>query len=138
MKLPPAFTLLLVELLLHLADGKAVRDELCRVDPDLVLPRRAAEARHVDDVRHRLELLDQYPVLEGFQLHGVVSGVGAPQRVEVDLADRAEIGADIGLEALRKLTIEMRSSTFCLFQSLFGVVVEDEDHDGQPGKRHRP
>ena len=90
------------ELLLHLAYAEAVGDELCRVDAHLVFPRGTAEARHIDHIRHGLELFHQHPVLQGLQLHGVIGRVGAPQGIEVDLADGAEIGADAGLKARRE------------------------------------
>ena len=86
------------ELLLHLADAEAVGDQLVGIDAHLVFPREAAEAGNVHDVGHGLELLLEHPVFDGFQLHQVVLGIGAVQRVPVDLADGAPIGADLRLQ----------------------------------------
>ena len=89
------------ELLLDLADAQAVGDQLVRIDAHLVFAGDAAEAGHVDDVGHRLELLLEHPVLERLQLHHVVRRIGAVQRVPVDLTDRAPVGAHLRLQVLR-------------------------------------
>ena len=94
---PAGVNVVLGQLLLHLADAQVVSHQFVRVDADLILARRSPEAHHVHHVRHRFELLLQRPVLERFQLHHVISGVGAAQRVPVDLPDGAEIGPDLRL-----------------------------------------
>ena len=86
------------ELLLHLAYAQTVRDELCRIDAHLVFPCGTTEARHIDHIRHGLELFHQHPVLQGLQLHGVIARVRVPQGIEVDLAHGAEIRTDLGLK----------------------------------------
>ena len=126
------------KLLLHLADGEAVGDELVGVDPHLVLPRGTAEARHVDHVRHGLELLHEHPVLQGLQLHGVVRGVRAPERIEVDLPHRAEVGTDARLETCGEGHHGDALKHPLPVLEIVRVVVEDEDHDRQPGNRHGP
>ena len=83
------------ELLLDLADGEAVGDELVGIDADLVLARDAAEAGDVDYAGDGLELLFELPVLERLELHAVVGRVGGAQRVPVDLADGAPVGAHL-------------------------------------------
>ena len=127
------------ELLLHLADGEAVGDELVRVDADLVFPGGTAE----DSTRprrsgHGLELLHQHPVLQGLQLHGVVCGVRAPERIKVDLADGAEVGADLRLKARRKADHREALQHPLPVPDVVRIVVEYEDHDGQPGNRYGP
>ena len=68
----PGVHVVVGELLLHLADAKAVGDELVRVDAHLVFARGSAEDLDVHHIRHGLELFHQHPVLQGLQLHGVV------------------------------------------------------------------
>ncbi len=52
------------DLLLDLADGETVGDELVGIDADLVLARHAAEAGDVDDAGDGLELFLELPVLQ--------------------------------------------------------------------------
>ena len=107
------------ELLLHLADAQSVRHQLVGVDAHLVLAHRAPEVGNVHHVGNGLELLEQNPVFEGPQLHQVVPGIGASQRVPVDLARRAPVRADLRLKVLSggRLTWVSRSRTFWRFQS---------------------
>src|SRR5262249_29210844 len=49
------------QLLLNLAEREPVRDELVRIDADLILARRASEAGHSHDVGHGFELLLNRP-----------------------------------------------------------------------------
>src|SRR5262249_18259375 len=54
---PAAVDVVVRQLLLDLAQGEAIGDQPVRVDAHLIFAGRPAEARHADDVRHRLELL---------------------------------------------------------------------------------
>ncbi len=87
------------ELLLNLADAEPVGDEFVGIDADLVLARHAAEAGDVDNAGDGLQLLLDGPVLERLELHIVVEGVGAAQRVPVNLTDGTPVGADLWLQA---------------------------------------
>ena len=89
------------ELLLDLPDTKPVGNQLVRIDDHVILTRRASEADDVYDVWNRLELFFQRPVLNGFQVHQVVLGICAAQRVPVDLPDGTEIRTDLRLQAVR-------------------------------------
>ena len=126
------------KLLLHLADAEAVGDELVRVDAHLVFPRGTAEARYIDHVRHGLELFHQHPVLQGLQLHGVICGIRAFQGIEVDLADGAEVGADLGLKARREGHHGDALQDLLPVPGVVRIVVENKDHDGQPCERYGP
>ena len=83
------------DLLLDLADGQAVGDQLLRIELDLVFLGRSAEAGNIHHAVHALEGLLQRPVFERLLLHHVVGGVGALQRVPVDLADGAPVGSHL-------------------------------------------
>ena len=83
------------ELLLHLADAEAVGDQLVGIDANLIFARGAAEAGHIHDVGNGLEVLLDHPVFERLQLHHVVRRIGAVQREEIDLADRAPVGSHL-------------------------------------------
>ena len=88
------------QLLLDVADGQAIGDELVRVDADLVFTRDAAKARDIDHAGNLLELLLQLPVLDRLELHVVVGRIGALERVPVDLADWTPVRADLRLQTL--------------------------------------
>jgi hypothetical protein len=118
MKLPPAFTLLLVSCCSTSPMLRPYEMSLfgsTRTWYSLVGP---AEAGYVHHVRHGFELLLQHPVLNGFQLHHVEFRIGAGQRVEHDLPHRAPVRAHLRLQVpLGRVTCASRSSTFCRFQS---------------------
>ena len=56
---------------LDLRQRQAVGDELSGIELDLVFACRAAEGIHIDDVRHRLQLVHHEPVIQRFQFHHV-------------------------------------------------------------------
>src|ERR1035438_5126308 len=87
------------QLLLHLTHAEAVGDQLVGIDAHLVFAGSAAEAHDIDDIGNGFELFFQDPVFERLELHEVVAGIGAVQRVPVDLADGAVVGADLRLQA---------------------------------------
>ena len=57
------------QLLLNLANAQAIRYELVRIDAHLVLACRAAEGGYVHNIRDRLELFFESPVLDRLQIH---------------------------------------------------------------------
>ena len=81
MKLPPALTLLFASCCSNSPMFRPYATSLFGSMRNLIFLGGAAEAGHVDHVRHRLELLLQHPVLERLQFHQVVFGIGALQRV---------------------------------------------------------
>ena len=109
---------------------------LSGIDAYLVFASDSAEAGNIHDARDGFELLLQRPVLERFQLHVVVRRIGAVQRVPVDLADRAPIGA-------RSAALQSRGQRDLgqPFQDLFavpvidGVVVENQRKTGKARER---
>ncbi len=64
MKLPPAVGVVAGNLLLDLRDGEAIGDELLRIELDLVLLGRAAEARNIHHALDALECFFKRPVFE--------------------------------------------------------------------------
>ena len=50
--------------LFHLAEIRAVGDQLVGIDAHLIFPRGASEADHIHDVRNGLELFFERPVLQ--------------------------------------------------------------------------
>ncbi len=87
-------------MLLHLADAQSEGDEFARIDAHLVLAYCATEVGYIHNIWNRFELLEQNPVFYGPEFHQVVSRIRAAQRVPVDLAGGAPIGADLRLEIL--------------------------------------
>ena len=89
------------ELLLHLADAEAVGDQLVGIDAHLVLARDAAEAGDIDDAGTDLNCFSSIQSSSDFSSMTSYCGIGAVQRVPVDLADRAPVGADLRLQTRR-------------------------------------
>src|SRR5208283_3602101 len=87
------------KLLLNLGQAQAVGDEFVGIDANLVFAGGAAEAGNIDDIRHCLEVLFHDPVFNGFQLHGVVRGIGAVQGEEIDLSDRTPVRPHLRVDA---------------------------------------
>ena len=92
------------ELLFDLADAQPVVDELVGIEANLVLARRPAEGIDVHNAGNRLEILLDHPGFERLEIHHVVLGVGAAQRVEINLADRAPVRAHLRNDAGRART----------------------------------
>jgi hypothetical protein len=106
-----------------------------RVDVHVVLLGGAAEAHHVDDAVHLLELALQHPVLGGVEIHGVEAL--AAHGVAVHLADGVPRG-DRGLHAVREL-----HHLEPVEHLLASVLVRDSPleirlHVGQAEQRLRP
>ncbi len=135
MKAAAGVLIIVGELLLDLADGEAVCDELVGVDADLVLARGSSEAGDVDDAGDRFELLLELPVLEGLELHAVVGGVGGAKGVPVDLADGTPVAAHLGLEASGKDDLTEALKDLVAVVLVDGVVVEDHGDAGEAGQR---
>ena len=123
------------ELLLHLIDVQAIGDQLGRIQADLIFARGTAEAGDIHHVRHGLEGLLHHPVFQRFQLHHVVPRIGAVQREEVDLADRAPIGPDLRLQPLREHDLRETLDHFDAIPVVGGLVVEDHGDAGESGER---
>ena len=87
------------ELLLDLGEAQAVGDQFVGIDAHLIFARGAAEAGHVDDIGHGFEILFDDPVFERLQLHRVIRRIGAVQREEINLADRAPVRAHLRIDA---------------------------------------
>ena len=83
---PAGIHVVVGELLLHLGEAEAVRDQFVGIDADLVFARGSAETGNVDDVGHGFQILLDDPVFDRLQLHDVVVRIGAMEREEVDLA----------------------------------------------------
>ena len=138
MKLPPALALLLVSCCSTCAEAEPVGDQLVGIDAHLIFARGAAEAGHVDDVRHGLEVFLDHPVFERFQLHHVVLRIGAVQREEVDLADRAPVRAHLRLHARGQGDLRQPLQHPLAVPVVVWFVVEDQLQIGQAEERERP
>ncbi len=117
------------QLLLDLTDRHAVRDELVRVDADLILAGGSPEGARVDDARNRLERLGERPVLDRLELHDVDLGIGAPERVPIDLPDRAPVGAHRWRESVRQIDPRQAFEHPLAVPVVLGGVVEDHDDE---------
>jgi len=121
--------------LLDLRQAQAVGDKFVWVDANLVFARRAAEAGDVDNIRDRLEIFLDDPVFEGFQLHGVIGGIGAVQREEINLADRAPVRAHLRIHAGRQSDLAQALENALAIPVVVGIVVEDELEIGESEER---
>ena len=109
------------KLLLHLADAQSVRHQLVRIHAHLVLAHRAAEVGNIHHIGNGFELLEENPVFDGPQFHQVVAGIGASQRVPIDLAGGAPVRADLRLQVLPRREIDLGEP----FQHLLAVPIVD-------------
>ena len=92
-------------------DDLLLRDVECaqpiRIEHDLVLPHHAAEGGHLRDVRDRLQLILQEPVLHGAQLRQIVSPASVDERVLVNPADSGRIWPQRGLRGGGKARLHL-------------------------------
>ncbi len=121
------------QLLFHLADTQPISDQLAGIDAHLVFARDSAEARDIHDAGDRLELLLQNPVLDRLQLHVVVGGIGAVQRVPVDLPDRTPVGADLRLQIRRQRDLGKPFQNLLTIPVVDRLIVEDHLDVGKTG-----
>ncbi len=64
-------------------------------------------------------------------------GIGALQRVPVDLAHRATVRADLRLQVLRQVDLGKPLQHLLAIPIVFRFVVEDQHHAGKPEQRNR-
>src|SRR5271156_3211543 len=123
------------QLLFYLGDAQAVGDELVRVHLHLILAGDAAEAGDVHDVGHGLKLLFERPVFDGFQLHQVVAGIGASERVPKNLPNGAPVRAQLRLHILRQGGLRQPLERLVAGPVVRGLIVENKHHAGKPEQR---
>ena len=104
---------------------------------DLIFASGAAEGVHVNNVRNRLELVHDEPVVECLQFHHVIFRIGAGQRVEHDLAGGTVIGADSGGHAGRERDVLQAIEDLLTCVKGGDVVVINERDDGEAHQRDR-
>src|SRR5579883_1654065 len=128
------------KLLLDLTDAQAIGNELVRIHANLVLADGAAKVGDIDNIRNRLELLEQNEIFQGPQFHEVVPRIGASYRIPVDLADGAPVRADLRLKILAGRKIDLRQSfqNFLAVPIIHGTVVKDHDDVRQSEDGLRP
>ena len=91
-------------------DGRlrdAERAHAVRIEDDLVLAHHAADAGDFGDVRHRLQLELQEPVVERPKLTEVLRAAAVDQRVLVDPADAGRVRPERGARAGRQATLHL-------------------------------
>ena len=114
---------------------KPVGNQFLRIEADLVLLGRPAEAGNIHNARNALEGLLQRPVFERLLLHHVVGGIGALERVPVDLADRAPVRAHLRRQIGGKIHLAQPLEHVLAIHVAGGVVVEDEHQARKAGQR---
>ena len=78
----------------HARDRNAVREQLRRIDVDLILLLESADARDLRHARHGGERVAEIPVLHAPQLREVERSAGVLERVLVDPSQARGIGAE--------------------------------------------
>ena len=91
-----------------LCDRDAVARELVRIDGDLILANEAADAGHLSDAGHRLQLISNVPVLERAEIRERMLTRAVDERVLKHPPDTGRIRAERSLHALRKLRLYLR------------------------------
>src|SRR5579871_365009 len=125
------------ELLLDLGKTQAVRDQLVRVEANLVLPGRATEAGHVNYVGDGFQALLDGPVLDRFQIHSVIRGIRAMQREEINLANGAPVGAHLRYNPGGQRNLAQTLENAFAIPVVVRVVVKDHFYIGKPEQRER-
>src|SRR6266478_2748526 len=82
-------------------------------------------------------MLLEKPILQSLQVHRVVLRVSADEVIEVDLANRAPVGAHLWLQAVRQLNLCQSFQGLLAIPIVDGLVVEDKHYAGQTEDRHR-
>ena len=67
-----------------------------------------------------------HPILERLQLRGVVQRVGARERVEIDLANRAEIGAQLRIQVRRQIDLLQFFQHLLAAEQIIRLLVENQ------------
>src|ERR1700761_1978256 len=122
------------QLLFHLADAQAIGDQFVGIDPDLVFAGHAPEAGDIHHAQDGLELLLQRPVLDRFELHVVVGGIGAVQGVPVDLPNRAPVAAHLRRQSGRQRDLREAFENFLTIPVVDRIVVENHLDVGETGE----
>ena len=81
-------------------------------------------------------MLLEGPVFDGFQFHQVVLGIGAAQRVPVNLADGTPVGAHLRLQAGGQSDLREPFENFFAIPIVVGFVVEDQGDAGKAEERN--
>src|SRR5271165_845004 len=114
------------ELLLDLREGQPVGDELIGIETDLVFARGAAEAGYVDNVGNGFEIFFDDPVLERLQFHRVVGGIVTVKSKEINLANRAPVGAHLRIDAGWQCDLGQALEDALAIPGVVGTVFEDQ------------
>jgi hypothetical protein len=94
-KTPASIRIIVRELLLHLSEAQAIRNQLIGINADLIFAGGTTKAGNVNDIGNSLEILLDHPVFDRFQLHHVVLRIRAAEREEVDLPDWTPVSSHL-------------------------------------------
>ena len=125
------------ELLLDLRQTQAVSDQFVWINAHLVFARGSAEAGNVDNIRHGFEILFDDPVFQGLQFHGVICGIGAPQREEINLPDWAPVRAHLRHHAWRQRDLAQPLQNPLPVPIVVRLVIKDQLQIGESEQRER-
>ena len=126
------------QLLLDLGKTQAVGDEFVGIDAHLIFAGGSAEAGDVDDVGNGFQILFDDPVFQRLQFHGVVLGIGAVQGEEINLADRAPVGAHLRSDAGGQSDLAQTLQDALAVPGVIGAVFENQlsDRRGRTEKKN--
>src|SRR6266851_836437 len=119
----------------HLRQRDAIAQQLIRIGLDLILPRRPAKRRDVDDARNLFELAAHEPVLRGLDLAERIAGTH--ELVAEDLADRRP-RRELRLKIVRQRKRLEAIEHLLTVAEVFAVEVEVELHVREPEDADRP
>src|ERR1035441_2866471 len=109
----------------------------CSAFKHLVLTRLATENGHRRNIRHRHQVLENYPVLQRLQVHDVVLRVRALQGIEVDLTGRTEVRTDLRIQTRRQTYQRELFQHLLPVLQIVGLVIEQDGNERKPCQRGR-
>ena len=120
------------ELLFHLADAQPIRDQLVRVEAHLILARGSAKGIDIHDARNRFEILLDHPGFERLQVHHVVFGVRAAQRVKVNLSHRTPVRSHLRTYSRRECHLRKPFQNPLAVLEVTRFLAKNHFHRGEP------
>lgn len=109
----------------HLGNAQTVGNQFRGIEADLIFARGAAEACHVDNIGDGFKIFLNRPILDRFQVHHIVLRIGAFQREEIDLPDRAPVRSHLRDHARRQGDLRQPLENPLAIPRVFLFIIEN-------------